>query len=120
MKLAVGVNVTVGMDVNVEVGREVRVGEGVQVGRGVLVEVRVHTMGVRVNVGVADNAAIKACICAVRTADVARTLWFTVGVGVMEAVAVGADVFVVEAVCGKDNVGDAVATTGWVGSGADV
>jgi len=73
-------------------------------------------MGVRVNVGVADNAAMNTCICAVRTAAVARTLWFTVGVGVMEAVAVGADVFVVEGVCeavgGKDNVGDEVATTG--------
>jgi hypothetical protein len=63
-----------------------------------LVKVRVHTIGVRVNVGVADRAAMNTCIWAVRTAAVARTLWLTVGVGVMDAVVVGAEVFVREAV----------------------
>lgn len=73
MNVVVGVKLEVGVDVSVAVGRGVRVGEGVQVGRGVFVKVRVHTMGVRVNVGVADNAAMNAFICAVRTAEVART-----------------------------------------------
>jgi hypothetical protein len=49
----------------------VRVGEGVHVGRGVRVGVRVHTIGVRLAVGVAESASRKAPIRAVCTADVA-------------------------------------------------
>ena len=46
-------------------------GDGVHVGRGVRVGVRVHTIGVRLAVGVAESAARNACIRAVCTADVA-------------------------------------------------
>jgi hypothetical protein len=67
--------------VNVAVGRGVRVGDGVHVGRGVLVGVRVQTTGVRVKVGVADNAAMNACIRAVCAACVAIAARSMVDVG---------------------------------------
>ena len=72
------------MKVNVAVavlgGRGVRVGEGVQVGRGVSVGVRVHTMGVRVDVGVADRAAMNSSIRLVSASDVEVALRLMVGV----------------------------------------
>lgn len=90
VKVVVGVDVLVNVEVKVAVGRGVRVGEGVHVGRGVLVGVRVHTIGVRVKVGVADNAAMKARIRSVLTAEVERATWATSRVAEGTGVAVGA------------------------------
>ena len=111
MTLAVGVNVCVAVDVNVTVGRGVRVGEGVPVGRGVLVGVRVHMIGVRVKVGVADNAKIKDCRSAVCVAAVARTRRSVVAVedgaffvGGEVTVATGGEVNVDETVAGGGGV----------------
>lgn len=73
-------NVRVNVGVAVLVGRGVRVGEGVQVGRGVLVGVRVHTMGVRVDVGVAERAAMNSSMRFVSARDVEVALRFIVGV----------------------------------------
>ena len=91
----------------VRVGRGVRVGEEVHVGRGVLVGVRVHTMGVRVNVGVADNAAMNARIRSVLTAKVARAIWSLLRVAEGKGVNVGAGPLVWDGIC--DAVGAATA-----------
>jgi hypothetical protein len=88
-------------------GRGVGVREAVHVGRGVFVGVSVHTTGVRVIVGVADNAAMKACLRSVLAADVARALISIVGVGVREA----------GTVVSEDDVEAAVAAGGCVRSG---
>lgn len=80
-RFGVGVNDGVTVAVGVWVGRGVRVGEAVHVGRGVFVGVRVQVgMGVRVAVGVTESAAIKACRCAVRTAEVEAAERSMVGV----------------------------------------
>jgi len=76
----VAVDIRVGVNVFVGVGRSVRVGDGVHVGRRVWVGVSVHTMGVRVEVAVADKAAMNNCLRAVAVAAIARTPLSVVGV----------------------------------------
>lgn len=76
----------VGVRLRVALGRGVRVGEAVHVGRGVVVGVCVHTIGVRVKVGVAESAAMKTCIRCVLAAEVARAFRSAVGVEVREGV----------------------------------
>jgi hypothetical protein len=80
VNVAVEVNVLVAVDVLVEVGRGVRVGEAVHVGGGVRVGVLVQMIGVRVIVGVADNAARNASIRAVAVAAVDTAVGFFVAV----------------------------------------
>jgi hypothetical protein len=105
------VNVCVGVDVYVAVGLDVLVGEGVHVGRGVRVGVFVQMMGVRVDVGVADNAATNNCRSAVCVAAVAcmRRSGVAVEEGAMVvgcavSVTAGGEVYVEETVAGGDGV----------------
>jgi hypothetical protein len=110
----VGDDVIVGVRLRVALGRGVRVAEAVHVGRGVFVGVRVHTIGVRVKVGVAESAAMKTCIRCVLAAEVARAFTSAVGVEVREGVSeTGSAV-------GEMRV-DAVAEAGgWLGSGVSL
>jgi hypothetical protein len=77
----------------------------------VRVGVRVQIMGVRVDVGVADNAAMNACLCAVCVTAVARRRISMVAVE-DGTIAVGGGVRV--ATSGKVNVDAAVAGAGAV------
>ena len=73
---------------------------------------RVHTIGVRVNVGVAESAAMNTCIRSVLAAAVMSARWSMVGVAVGAEVAEEAAVLVMGWVVGEEAVDVAVSAGG--------